>query len=203
MAPDVERIAVLRPSLVFVALPIHRQVVEKLRELGVRCRVSDPQTVEAVLAEVESAAALLGVPERGAALAASLRRRLDSLPAGPDTPLVYVEISAAPLMSVGGGTFVSDLVARAGGRNVFSGCAEPYPVVDPERVAAGRPDVILLLHPGTSAAEVRARLGWSRIPAVKSGRIIGDIDDDLLLRPGPRMVEGVVQLRQRLHPADR
>jgi hypothetical protein len=37
---------------------------------------------------------------------------------------------------------------------------------------------------------------------VKCGRIIGDIDDDLLLRPGPRMVEGVMQLSRRLHPAD-
>jgi ABC-type Fe3+-hydroxamate transport system substrate-binding protein len=200
--PDVERIVAAKPSVVFVALPLHRPVKEKLDELRVPTFASDPQSVEQVLAEVESVARALGVQGRGARLAASMRARFDSLLPVPDSPSVYVEISAAPLMTVGGRTFVSDLVTRAGGRNAFSDFDEPYPVVDPELVAARRPDVILLLHPGASAAEVRVRLGWSRIPAVKCGRIIGDIDDDLLLRPGPRMVEGVMQLSRRLHPAD-
>jgi len=201
-APDVERLAALRPGLVFVALPIHRPVMEKLGELGIACRVSDPQSLEAVLAEVESVAAGLGLAARGRELASSLRRRLESLPAVSDTPRVYVEISSSPLMTVGGGTFVSDLVRRAGGRNVFADVASPYPVVSPEEVALRDPEVVLVLHPGTSAVEVARRLGWERTTAVRSGRVHADLDEDILLRPGPRAVDGVLQLHRLLHPGE-
>lgn len=200
-APDVERIVALGPGLVFVTLPLHATVVEKLRELGIRTYASQPGDVAEVLAEIESVGVLLGRAEQGRLLASSLAAQLESLPVWPDTPGVYVEISAAPLMTVGGRAFVADIVRRAGGRNVFDDATAEYPLVTPEEVAARNPDVILILHPGTGRAEVAQRVGWQGVAAVRNGRVYDDIDDDLLLRPGPRAVEGVRMLAMKVHGA--
>ncbi|MEO0085224.1 MAG: cobalamin-binding protein [candidate division WOR-3 bacterium] len=198
-APDVERIAALKPEVVFITLPLHATAAEKLRESGIRTCVSQPEDVVGVLAEIERIGVLVGKREQGLALARSLAARLDSLPVWSDTPRVYVEISSVPLMTVGGRTFVADIVRRAGGRNVFDDAVADYPVVAPEEVAARNPDVIIVLHPGTSPAEVAQRLGWQEVVAIKTGCVFSDIDGDLLLRPGPRAVDGVLLLASRLH----
>jgi iron complex transport system substrate-binding protein len=70
-------------------------------------------------------------------------------------------------------------------------------------VLAADPDVILLSHcdnvPG-AAGEVGKRPGWSGLKAVRSGRVYADLDMDLLLRPGPRLVDGLELLIRRIHP---
>lgn len=199
VAPDIEMIAALRPELVFVAIPMHSRLVEKLRELHIRTCVSGPESVPAILAEIDSVGRILGKKEKATELVDSLRAVLGSMPVWPDTPGVYVEISATPLMTVGGRTFITDIIRRAGGRNVFDNAAADYPVIGPEEVVARNPDVIIVLHPGTRPVEIAQRLGWDRIAAVKIGRVYDDLDDDLLMRPGPRAIEGICLLATRLH----
>jgi iron complex transport system substrate-binding protein len=200
MGPDLERIVALRPGLVFLTLPMHRQLLEKLNELKVPTYVSRPADIEAVFKEIDTVAQLLGRKAAGESLVAGMRRRLDSVPSFADTPRVYVEISGTPLMTAGGGTFINELLVRAGGRNVFAYSMQEYPVVDPEAVLAADPEVILLLHPDMSAQDVATRVGWGGISAVKHGRIYDKLDEDLLFRPGPRIVDGVVLLAKLLHP---
>ncbi len=116
-------------------------------------------------------------------------------------PRVFVEIDKSPLMTAGAGSFIDDLIARAGGRNVAHDIQTAYPRIDPERVIAWNPEVILVAHggaPGEAAKRLARQIGWSNVAAVRQRRIIDDIDPDLLFRPGPRLVEGVKQLAQRL-----
>jgi iron complex transport system substrate-binding protein len=199
MSPDLERIVALRPGLVFLTLPMHRQLLDKLSEMKVPVYVSRPADIEAVFKEIATVAQLLGHKAAGESLVLGMRRRLDSIPSFADTPRVYVEISGTPLMTAGGGTFINELLARAGGRNVFATSVQEYPVVDPEAVLAADPEVILLLHPDMSAGDIAARVGWGGISAVKHGRIYDKLDEDLLFRPGPRIVDGVVLLAKLLH----
>lgn len=200
MSPDLERIVALRPGLVFLTLPMHRQLLDKLNEMKVPVYVSRPADIEAVFREIDTVARLLGRKAAGESLVAGMRRRLDSIPAFADTPRAYVEISGTPLMTAGGGTFINELLVRAGGRNVFASSMQEYPVVDPEAVVRADPDVILLLHPDMSVRDVAGRVGWGGMDAVKHGRIYDKLDEDLLFRPGPRIVEGVVLLAKLLHP---
>lgn len=199
-SPDIERILALKPDIVFTTLPMHRQLIERLRELRIPVYVSHPKDIEGVFAEVESVGVILGQTEEARRLVSDLRRRLDSLPTFSDKPKVYVEISVAPLMSVGKGAFINDIIHRAGGQNVFEDFNAPYPVVDPELVAKANPDVILLLHPLVSADEIKQRVGWSSIKAVCTGRVYSGLDEDLFFRPGPRVVDGIVLLARLLHP---
>ncbi len=200
--PDMAAILALEPNLVVLALPIHRVVAERLTEAGIRHYASNPQTLADVFNEIESIGRLLGLGQRARSLADSLRSRLASLPQWPDTPSVYLEISETPLMTIGGGTYVDDIVRAAGGRNVYADAGQQYPVVDPEDLVLRDPQVIVLLHCGTRAVAVGTRVGWSKVSAIRTGRVYDDIDDDLLVRPGPRVVDGVVELGRRLHARD-
>jgi iron complex transport system substrate-binding protein len=200
MSPDLERIVALRPGLVFITLPVHRQLLDKLNEMKIPVYVSRPADIRAVFGEIDTVAQLLGRKASGESLVVVMRRRLDSIPSFPDTPRVYAEISGTPLMTAGGGTFINELLVRAGGRNVFASSMQEYPVVDPEAVLTADPEVILLLHPDMSVSDVAARVGWGGIRAIRQGRVYGKLDEDLFFRPGPRIVDGVVLLARLLHP---
>lgn len=198
--PDLERIVALKPSLVFLTLPMHQQLLEKLVEMKVPVYASRPADIPTVFKEIDTVARLLGRSAAGQSLIATMRRRLDSIPAFADTPRVYIEISGTPLMTAGGGTFINELLSRAGGRNIFASSVQEYPVVDPEAVVKADPQVVLLLHPDMSARDVAGRVGWGGISAVRDGRIYDKLDEDLLFRPGPRIVDGIALLARLLHP---
>ncbi|HDQ98877.1 MAG TPA: cobalamin-binding protein [candidate division WOR-3 bacterium] len=201
--PDLEHVAGLSPDLVFVALPSHRPVAEKLAELGIRWYASDPQDLAGLFAEVESIGRLTGRLPAAESLVRVMRGRLESLPAWPDTPRVYVEVSNSPLMSAGRGSFLDEVISLAGGRNVYQQSDRQYPLVEPEELVALDPEVIVLVHTAAGPAEVRSRVGWAGISAVRGGRIVADVDENLLVRPGPRSLEGIERLSRRMRETAR
>ncbi|MGC8797234.1 MAG: cobalamin-binding protein [candidate division WOR-3 bacterium] len=198
-APDLERIIAVKPAVVFATLPVHARLIERLREMKVRVYVSEPKSIADVFAEIESVGAILGMELKARWLADSLRQCLSMLPNFTDTPRVYIEIASAPLMSVGRRTFLNDLIKLAGGKNIFEFIEQPYPVVAPEDVARKDPEVILIMHPGTSRIEVQQRVGWQTISAIRSGRVYDGLDESLFFRPGPRVIEAVFLLARLLH----
>ena len=142
-------------------------------------------------------------------LISGMQAELDAVAAGigplndADRPRVFVEIDESPLMTAGAGSFIDDLIRRAGGQNVAHEIASPYPRIDPEKVIAWNPQVILAAigdRKGEAAQRLARHIGWSEVAAVRDGRVIDDIDPDLLFRPGPRLVDGVKALAERLHP---
>ncbi len=200
--PSLERIVALKPELVFATMPEQQPVVERLRELGVEVYISRPLSVDDVLAEIKKIGTTLGGEANADSVVGGMKQWLDSASAltGSDTPAVYAEISAEPLLSVGKSSFLNDVIARAGGKNIFSDIDQAYPIVSSERVIQKDPDAIIVLHPLARKNDIAKRLGWSNIKAVKNGDIFDDLDQDLLLRPGPRVVLGIVALARRLHP---
>ena len=103
-------------------------------------------------------------------------------------------------MTAGAGSFLDDLIHRAGGRNVAHEISAAYPRINPERVVAWNPQVILVAH-GDRLGEAATWPGGSvgrTSPRIRKGRIIDDIDPDWLFRPGPRLVDGVKALANRI-----
>jgi len=136
-------------------------------------------------------------------VACRLRARIaavEAAVAGAPAPRVFFELSP-DLYTAGPDSFVDDLVARAGGRNIAADAGQPWPQLTAEAVVAADPEVILLAdhEAGVDAAAVAARPGWSAISAVEQGRVVA-IEPDLALRPGPRVVDGLEEIARALHP---
>ncbi len=95
------------------------------------------------------------------------------------------------MITVGGGTFIDDLIARAGGLSISSDAGGEYPQYSLETAVAKQPEVIFI----SSGVELPARL--KQTPAAEAGRVYR-LDDNLVLRPGPRVVDVLDQMAARI-----
>jgi cobalamin transport system substrate-binding protein len=196
--PSLEKIVGLKPEIVFATMPEQKIIIDQLRGLGIKVFISQPTTIDSLLKEIKAIGKILGNERRGDSLAITLANELSQIiPKQSNIPL-YLEVSSTPLMTVGSGSFISDVIRRAGGKNIFGDLNQEYPVIDQEEVIKRNPSVIFILHPLAKKEEVKKRIGWQNIDAVKNNRIYDDVNPDLIFRPGPRIVQGIKALIQRI-----
>lgn len=131
---------------------------------------------------------------------AALRARTDSL-ATDERPRVLVLVGDDTLYSFGAGSYVHSLVEAAGGRSITASLDATAPTLSEEFVLREKPDVIVGAW-GTDydpARLLKLHPTWDVVPAVQNDRVYS-LPPGLLLRPGPRLVQGAQQLAARLHP---
>lgn len=183
-----------------------------LDEIGLPTAVFDPRSLEDLYASVQRVAALCGAARRAVPLIDGLRARQARVAravAGRPRPTVYVETDGSDFLrpwTAGPGSLVDSLLQLAGGSNFAARLGRPATQVSAEEILARQPEVILLLDlrgglAGRGRALLAARPGWAALEAVRDGRVVDDIDPDLLSRPGPRSLAGLEALASRLHPS--
>jgi ABC-type Fe3+-hydroxamate transport system substrate-binding protein len=203
MMPNVEAVLGQHPDLVVLyATESNRAAATQLRRAGVATlsyrtdHVADLPRVAAVLAAAIGRRGELG------AVVDSVFDRLDSLRAlAVPTARVraFWHVWDSPVMTIGKGSYLSELLVIAGGDNVFADLEAPSPQVSLEEIAKRDPDVILA---GPSSARAIAQHeGWRAIRAVREGRIL-IIDTMIVGRPGVRMGEAAQHLRALLYPEE-
>lgn len=196
---DVERILRLQPDLVIGVASLQAGQLERLIAVRLPVLAVDAATLPAVYAQIELLGRITGAPQAARAVVGGMRAREETVAravAGRPTRRTYVEFWSEPLMTAGAGTFIADLIARAGGVNIFQDTTG-WPQVGEEAVIRRDPEVIVL----TTAQEpgVLSRRGWAGVTAVRLRRV-GVVDGALLTRPGPRIVEGLRALAAIIHP---
>ncbi len=207
-SPNVETLMALHVDLVVASGLDKRGAAASLHKAGVRVLDVQPRNFRELFEAIGAIAQAVGRPERAGPVVAAMQGELERT-AGlyrtvpPERrPRVYVEIWHDPITTVGGGSFIDEVIDRAGGFNVAHNLPQPFPRVSPEQVIQWDPDVIVITYMNRAPAdtsELAGRIGWDGISAVRKGRIVRDIPNDLLLRPGPRLVDGVRILAQRLY----
>ena len=101
-------------------------------------------------------------------------------------------------MSVSSTSFINDVITCAGAKNIFADLKEAYPIVSEETIIARNPDLIILT--ASSALTVQSvanRPAWANLKAVKNNKVFL-IDDNLYSRPGPRIVDAVLDLENHI-----
>ncbi len=202
---DLERVVGLSPDLIF-ASSLHAQTVAPaLRERGLTVVVLEATDVETTLAQILTVGQLTGRSAEAQQLVQGIRSRLDAVAAkvaqASQKPRVFWELGP-DLYSAGKGSFVDDLITRAGGDNVGRRLEGEWPQFNLEALVAADPEVVVLADAGfgETADTVKARPGWSDVSAVKNGRIVEVADINIVSRQGPRIAEAVEYVAQELHP---
>lgn len=168
-----ERIAALRPTLVLANREENvREQVEPLEALA-RVHVTDVATVADALAMITEVGALVGRAARAEAMAAEVATGFDALPRGAVRRAIYL-IWRDPYMTVGGDTYISDVMARAGLENAF-GDRVRYPVLTPEEMIEARPEVLLLSSEPYPFRERHALELAEAVPGVPARLVDGEV----------------------------
>ena len=202
-----EAIVALEPDLVLAAEINTPELIHQLEDLGVTVYfLRNPTTLEEMYANLETVAKLTGhdageLVESLKARVAAVEEKIAPLSA---RPYVFYEIDASDPTkpwTYGPGTFGDLLIERAGGFNVGNVASDPYPQLSLEQIVVANPSIIILGDSmwGVTPESVLERAGWETIEAVKSSQIF-PIDDNLISRPGPRLVDGLETLAKILHP---
>ncbi len=193
---------ILTQDLCWVCALPSSTVSEALGYLGCTADVLalDPHTLADVLESIAQVGARTGVAERAAGLVAALQERLDRVAAavaGRPRPRVAVVEWVDPPFP--GGHWVPDLVVAAGGEPVAALPGERSRAISWDEIAAAEPDVVLVCPCGfhLDGAAEQAALVAAALPAPAVWAIDGD---GLIVRPGPRLVDGVEALAAVLHP---
>ncbi len=195
----VESIVALKPDLVLA--PTSSRALPRLEALGLKVLALEPRT----LADVKRVLLLLGpvlAARDGAQAWHAIEGDLDgvarSLPAAQRGARVYFEVSTAPY-AAGESSFIGELLARIGVRNVVPAALGPFPRLNPEFVVRADPDVIMLAEDEVSAP-LATRPGWQNLKAVREGRVcrFTRAQGDVLVRAGPRLAEGARLMAQCL-----
>lgn len=209
--PDVEQLAALAPDMLLVSnLSLYDQEApyQPLIDAGV-CVICVPtsDSVEDVRNDIRFLAAALRVPGEGervvAEMDAALARLTEVISDIPEEERksVYFEISPAPyLYSSGSGTYLHELIALAGGRNVLAD-QSGWLSVEGETVVAANPDVIFTNVNYTDAPveEILGREGWAGVSAVQNKEVYY-IDNMASSLPDQNIVKAVEQMAQALYP---
>lgn len=207
MDTNFEQIVALEPDLALTIGGADEQV-KRLEELGIPTVVIQPATLEDVLARIELVGRIVDAQEGAARVVRDMRARIDAVRSKvsgiPEEQRVRVfyEVWNDPLMTAGPGGFIHDVIAAAGGVNIAADAGNPWPQISLETVVDKDPQVIIVPRSlESSYQELKAgkRKGWEGITAVREGRVYA-IDDNIISRPGPRLVEGLEQIARWLYP---
>jgi iron complex transport system substrate-binding protein len=207
-APAYERILSLRPDLIVVESATVRpadveNVSRRLRGAPVFAQRSVGWGD--VLRHLDQFGRLTGHAAEAARQVAGMNAkaaRAARLVAGKPPVTVFVEVSPTPLYAAGPGSFVDDLIRRAGGVNVVKG-TNPYPVYSKEALLAADPHVYVVaaggdMGRGGAAGKPTLPAPLDRLTAAKAGRVYR-LPADLLFRPTPRLADGLLLLAKTLH----
>ena len=198
LRPSIERIVALKTDLVIASTASQlQQFVHNLDEVAIPVYVSDPRGVDGALESITRIGELTGTTARARDLTTALRVRVESVRARlgeTERPRVLCILGSEPLITIGARSFITDLINQAGGRSISEDLSGDYPQYSLETAVAKRPEVIFI---ETGEAGLPERL--KQTPAGQFGRVF-HIDTNLLLRPGPRIVDGLEQMARKLHP---
>lgn len=202
--PSVERIRALRPDVVLV----DSATVDRASMDGLQARLRAPvfaqksRTFDDVPRHLTQLGQITGARAGAAKAAAAMRAKAAEIArrvAGKKRVTVFVQIGANPLYAAGPGTFIDDLIRRAGGVNVVRGTT-PFPQYSKEALLAADPAHYVIAQGGPmGGAAPKLAPPLDRLSAARRGSV-HRIHADLLLRPTPRLADGLALLARALHP---
>lgn len=198
---DVEQIVRAHPDVVLLARA--PRLEGRLHRLGLVVFELDTEAYADIGRDISMIGAILGVPDRAARLNRQIERSVEQIAIatrrrlGRRAPLAYFEVDPTPY-GAGPQSFIGQMLQLAGVRNVIGPNLGPFPKLNPEYLVRANPDVIFASP--ADAPDLARRPGWNRIRAVREGRICSFPSEvrDTIVRPGPRVAEGLEAMSECL-----
>jgi iron complex transport system substrate-binding protein len=204
--PSVEVLLALRPELVFAPKDFLRpDLKSKLEQLKIPLFVLEAQSIEDIPLQIHTLGKMFERTSEANAVTQVMRQRIAEIRQKVETlsakRVLYV-LNSQPLISVGPGSFIHQMISLAGGTNIAAQAGVAYPRLSMEAVRKEDPEVLIFpvgVVETVPQSEQKQWRRWDSLSAVKQHRF-HEVSSSLLNRPGPRIVEGLAQLANAIHP---
>jgi iron complex transport system substrate-binding protein len=198
--PNIEAIVALKPDLVLAATS--SKASTRLESLGIKVLLLEPKTFNDMQRVINKLGMVLGMPETEYTkvwqkINAGVKDVATKIPTSMHNTTVYFEVNRGPY-AAGESSFIGETMALLHIKNIIPANLGPFPKINPELIVRSNPQIIMI---GSGEAEnLMERPGWSNISAIKNQRvcIFTVAQGDILVRPGPRMVEAAQLMAQCL-----
>jgi len=186
LAPAIERIAALRPDIVFTGKWVNDSTARRLQRLGIKViEVPQQKSVEDIYSSITLIGENTDRRAEAAKLIAGLRKTLAAIKKRGRKVRVYIELDN-PHWTAGGASYINELIEDAGGENIFSDVKKDYFSVSWEETAKRAPQIIINLTGGKKEYQSGAR-------------VIDNLDRNEIIRPTPRAIRAAGKLADALH----
>lgn len=189
--PDMEKLLTLKPDLVLAwhsgASPA---LLDTLQRLGIKVWVSRGEHIADIPVELRSIGLLSGHAAQGTQEAENFERELNALTHAREKARKvrgFYQIWPQPLITVSDGHFIAEAMQHCGIENIVGKSSNLTPTWSEEAVLRARPELIMTSPP---ARDFERWARWPDLPAVKNNALI-ILPPDVLMRPAPRMLEGI------------
>jgi iron complex transport system substrate-binding protein len=202
---NLEQIITLKPDLIISGDLVPQADLDTLESNGIPYMIIADRSLSDVYGSIQLVGNVTNHASNASLLIESLKERVGAvtnktLANGISHPKVYIEYW--PMFTFGPGSFGDDIIRLAGGANIGAIKDTEYPSVTDEFVVSQNPDIIVYTtgpSTTTNSTEIMARPGWNQTNAVSHSKIYS-IDDNLVSRYGPRIIDGLEQLAAFIHP---
>ncbi|MCD6413200.1 MAG: ABC transporter substrate-binding protein [Elusimicrobia bacterium] len=184
--PSIEKILSLKPSLIIAAGPGQKKTIEKLKNLGIRTKIYHPETLRELYDSIIDIGSILNQTGKAKKIVNEMKKEISQIPK-LNSKKIFIEVCSKPLIAASKKTFISDACERIGLQNVCD-FPQSYPTINAEWLIRKNPDFILLT--GTKEPDFLALY-----PFFKKSKILAPSNIDIIVRPGPRIVEGLWEIR--------
>ncbi|WCN38327.1 ABC transporter substrate-binding protein [Aneurinibacillus uraniidurans] len=200
-----EKVVALNPDLV-LADSSNGEAINTLRKAGLTVLVTEAKNIDEVYKSIGLVGQATGHTGEADKLVhnmqADVRAVQEKVKTIPDEkkPKVWVEVDPS-LFTAGKGTFIDDMITLAGGKNIASDVAG-WKQLSEEKVLERNPDIILNTYgyyDKEATAKILNRPTWQHVKAVQAKRVQA-LDSDIVIRPGPRITQGLQEVARALHP---
>ena len=207
---NVELVTGLQPDLIVASGAYQQSLAEKFAEEGKTVVILNPTEFSGILADITLLGKITGQNQNATAIVDSMQSRVDEIMAktsGLDKPGVYVEyyVDKNGYSSYGAKSYINELISMAGGVNVFAGFQGQYVTTSTEEVLKANPQIIIISKgvmsslSGITPDSIKARGSWDNVDAVKNNKIY-EVNEALITIWGPRIVNGLEELAEVIHP---
>lgn len=205
--PNMETLVALQPDLVVAPNDFLKpDVIAKLDQLKIPVFILADKNVEGIFVHIQTLGRIVGRSSKADTVAMQLRQQVAAIQqrihGRAPVRTLYV-LNSQPLITVGPGSFIDQVIGMAGGINIAAKTGTPYPRLSMEAVLQEDPEALVFpvgKAEGISESEQQAWRQWSTMTAVKKDRL-HQISADWLNRPGPRIAKGLESLAAVLHPS--
>lgn len=201
--PSIEKIASLKPDLVIASTHFNKDILKKLEELNITTVVLyGEENFDGVYETITKIGSILDSEEKALAVIGEMKKKVDMVAKkvqGKDKPSVYYVVGYGKQgdYTPGGNTFISQLIAMAGGKNAADDIEGwKYSL---EKLIEKNPELMVCPSDGGFKQGLETTNGYKDLDAVKNGKLY-EFDANLVNRQGPRLADGLVELAKIIHP---